>query len=639
MKRVIIPGFLSLIDILIVSMAPFLAVLLRFEGSLPDVYVGILIRYMPLIVVSRLVVFYFAGLYNRMWRYASIRELVAIMGAVSISSLVLVVLMNVVSDSGLPRSIHVLSWVMGIILVGASRFAIRLYAYYVRRYVGQKAVQELRNVLIIGAGDAGEMIAKELDKRLQSEYHLVGFVDDDIYKKGKMLHGAKVLGSRERIQEFVAQYNVDEIIIAMPSLGGGTVREIVEICRATQCELKTLPGMYELIDGKVGVQQLRSVQVEDLLCREPVKLAVEDIAAYLTGKRVLVTGAGGSIGSELCRQICKMKPEQLVLLGKGENSIYEIHQELKRTQPELATVPVIADVRDAQRVQTVFGEFQPQVVFHAAAHKHVPLMEAYPVEAVQNNIFGTKNVAEAADRNHSEIFIMISTDKAVNPTSVMGATKRVAEMVVQSMNEKSRTRYAAVRFGNVLGSRGSVVPLFKKQIASGGPVTITDPKMTRYFMTIPEASQLVLQAGALAAGGEVFVLDMGKPVKILDMAEDLIRLSGMEPYKDIDIAFCGLRPGEKLFEELLTAEEGTEATKHEKIFVAGLNSVSGKNLSEVLDSLQAASAKEDIIVLLQEIVPRYGVTKRSIVREPAQVASVRVQGDFEKQQVAVAQGH
>ena len=606
MKRKLIPIFLMLMDSLTVLVIPFLALLVRFEGYLPDQYTGILVRYSPLIIATRISIFYLMGLYNRMWRYASIHELLVITGAVTASSIALSILM-MLTNAGLPRSIHVLSWVLGVLAIGVSRFAIRLYAHYEKRNSSEAATEDAatRSVLIVGAGDAGDLIARELLARPQQEYHLVGFIDDDIYKRDKMLHGVKVFGGRDKIQTTVFQYAVDEIVIAMPSVDGAIVRAIVQLCRDTDCDLKILPGMYELIDGKVSVQQLRPVQVEDLLRRDPVQLDVAEITAYLTGKRVLVTGAGGSIGSELCRQIAKMAPEQLVLLGKGENSIYEIEQELNFTYPSLIAIPVIADVRDVERIETVFERVKPQVVFHAAAHKHVPLMERYPVEAVRNNIFGTKNVAEAADRHNSETFIMISTDKAVNPTSVMGATKRVAEMVIQQLNEKSRTRFAAVRFGNVLGSRGSVIPLFKKQIARGGPITITDPEMTRYFMTIPEASQLVLQAGALASGGEVFVLDMGQPVKILDMAEDLIRLSGLEPHRDIEIKFCGLRPGEKLYEELLTAEEGTKATKHQKIFVAGLNPINSDILHGSLHELTATCNKDEIILLLKDIVPRY----------------------------------
>lgn len=614
MKRLFAPIILLLIDSLISLITPFLALLVRFEWYMPDPYVGMLVRYAPLIVICRLTVFYAAGFYRRLWRYASIRELLVILGGVTASSVLVSALLTAV-HSGLPRSISVLSWLFCLTLVGASRFAIRLYAHYYQGRVEEagESAQFRCRVMIVGAGDAGAMIARELLNRSASQYDIVGFIDDDLYKHHKMIYGVKVLGGRDQIEALVASYEVDEIIIAMPSVEGAVVRQILQICQRTECELRTVPGLYELIDGNVSMQQLRPVQVEDLLRRDPVQLDVQEIAAYLQGRCVLVTGAGGSIGSELCRQIAKMNPDKLLLLGKGENSIYEIHQELNYLYPQKQIIPIIADVRDQERIDGIFNEWRPEVVFHAAAHKHVPLMESYPVEAVKNNIFGTKNVAEAADRYHSEVFIMISTDKAVNPTSVMGATKRVVEMVVQQMNEKSRTRFAAVRFGNVLGSRGSVIPLFKKQIARGGPITITDPEMTRYFMTIPEASQLVLQAGALASGGEVFVLDMGKPVKILDMAEDLIRLSGLEPYKDIEIQFCGLRPGEKLYEELLTAEEGTRATKHQKIFVAGLNNIDQQKLNWGLGNLQAMHTENEITLLLHEILPEYADREQSMV--------------------------
>ncbi len=604
MKLRLVHFFLMLLDSLIVLVVPFLAVALRFEGELPDQYVGILVRNAPFIVLVRLAVFYAMGVYSRLWRYAGMREWLIIAAAVTVSSFFLTA-SQLLIDAGLPASIHILSWLLNILLVGGSRFVIRLYAHYVRHYRNLNPFKAPRNVLIVGAGDAGALIAWELLNLPQQPYRLVGFIDDDPEKHGNYLYGAKVLGGREQIPTAVMQLAVEQIVIAMSAVEGRTIRDLVRICHGTKCEIRIAPDVYELDEGRVAVHQLRPVQVEDLLRRPPVQLDMDGIGSYLAGKRVLVTGAGGSIGSELCRQIARLGPQQLILLGKGENSIYEIDQELRFKYPQIKTVSVIGDVRDAGSVDTLFGRYRPQVVFHAAAHKHVPLMESYPTEAVKNNIFGTKNVAEAAARHESETFIMISTDKAVNPTSVMGATKRVAEMIIQNMNGKSRTRYAAVRFGNVLGSRGSVIPLFKKQIAWGGPVTVTDPGMTRYFMTIPEASQLVLQAGVLASSGEVFVLDMGQPVKILTMAEDLIRLSGLEPYKDIDIQFCGLRPGEKLYEELLTAEEGTKATKYEKIFVAALQQVDGRYLSQQLERLRQESDNARLIALLQELVPNF----------------------------------
>ena len=449
------------------------------------------------------------------------------------------------------------------------------------------------------------MIAREIERYHSDGRNVVGFIDDDEKKIGKRMFGVKVVGNRLAIKENVVRLGVEEIIVAMPSVKGKALKQILEICKHTKCKLKILPGVYELIDGTVSVSQLRNVGIEDLLGREAVKLNTAAVSAYLKDKIVLVTGAGGSIGSEICRQIAKMQPQKMLLLGKGENSIYETMQDLNATYPELKKVPIIADVRDRERIKGIMDCFAPQVVFHAAAHKHVPLMEYQPIEAVKNNVLGTKTVAEEAAAHNVETFVMISTDKAVNPTSVMGCTKRVAEMFVQSMNGTCKTRFVAVRFGNVLGSRGSVIPLFKKQIAKGGPVTVTHPDMKRYFMTIPEASQLVLQAGAMAKGGEVFVLDMGEPVKICDLAKTLITLSGLTPEKDIEIKYTGLRPGEKLFEELLSAEDGTEETCHEKIFTAKLKKVSKEKMDMWVQKLLEQADEENVVGMLKKVVPTY----------------------------------
>ncbi|WP_237715494.1 MULTISPECIES: polysaccharide biosynthesis protein [Pelosinus] len=587
-------------DLCIVTISPYLSLYLRLDGAFNSPFYFNLFNIIPAIVVIRLVSFYFFGLYKRLWRYASINEVLVIVSAVTVSSIFVAGYIYAVSAS-LPKSIHFLDWFCTISFIGVSRFCVRLVHYW-RKHKNKNCCV---NVLIVGAGDAGAMIARELQQRYYASKNLVGFVDDDQYKHRQKLFGVKVLGVCKDISSIVDRYQVDEIIIAMPSLEGGVLRKIINECKATKCSVKTLPGIYELIDGKVSIQQLRNIDLEDLLRRDPVTLDMEEISSYLAGKRVLVTGAGGSIGSELCRQIAKMSPQMLIFLGKGENSIYEIDRELQGKYPNIAFEAVIADVRDEQRIYSVFKQFKPQVIFHAAAHKHVPLMEAQPAEAVRNNAFGTKIVAEAADGIGSEIFVMISTDKAVNPTSVMGATKRVAELIIQNMSKSSNTKFVAVRFGNVLGSRGSVIPLFKKQIAQGGPITITHPDMKRYFMTIPEASQLVLQAGALAKGGEVFVLDMGEPVKIVDMASDLIQLSGLVPYKDIKIQFSGLRPGEKLFEELLTAEEGTTSTKHKKIFVANLKQVDEQKLYHGLLMLKNEARADHVIKILMNLIPTY----------------------------------
>ncbi len=599
LRRYWIPILLFVHDAILVCAVSFISLFIRFEGDVDPSYYKLLIPFLPFILGVRLVTFYLFRLYHRMWRYASIHEMLAIIGAVSASSAVITGTM-IYTKSGIPRSIHLLSWLMLIAFVGFSRLGLRIYYYFRIRLMNPSV-----KILIIGAGDAGAMLAKEIRNRWSDTRQVVGFIDDDATKWGQRLMGIPVLGGREEMVHLAAAHKVAEIMIAVPSVSGAIVRTLVNKCRETGCAVKILPGLSDLIDGRVSLQSLRNVDLEDLLRRDPVKLDMDAISSYLKGKRVLVTGAGGSIGAEICRQIARFEPEALYLLGKGENSIYDIDQELRQHHPRIVVEPIIADVRDSERIRQIFSACAPQVIFHAAAHKHLPLMELQPVESVRNNIFGTKVVAEAADMSGVETFIMISTDKAVNPTSVMGATKRVAEMVVQCLSQRSKTRFAAVRFGNVLGSRGSVVPLFKKQIATGGPLTITDPEMKRYFMTIPEASQLVLQAGAIAKGGEVFVLDMGDPVRILDMAEDLIRLSGYEPYRDIEIAFTNVRRGEKLFEELLTAEEGTRATQHEKIFTANLRQVDSAQLSSQLTELAPILEGEQIKARIASLVPTY----------------------------------
>jgi FlaA1/EpsC-like NDP-sugar epimerase len=599
LRRYWIPILLFLHDAAIVSVVPFIGLFIRFEGDVDPSYFDLLAPFLPFMLIVRLVTFYFFRLYHRMWRYASIHEMLAIIGAVSVSSAVITGIMLYLK-AGVPRSIHLLSWLMLIAFIGFSRLGLRIYYYFRIRMMNPSV-----NTLIIGAGDAGAMLAKEIRNRWSETRRVVGFIDDDAKKWGQQLMGIPVLGGRDDLVRLAASHKVAEIMIAVPSASGAIIRTLVTQCRETGCTVKILPGLSDLIDGRVSLQSLRNVDLEDLLRRDPVKLDMDAISNYLKGKRIMVTGAGGSIGSEICRQIARFEPEALFLLGKGENSIYDIEQELRQHHPHIGIEPIIADVRDAERINHIFATVLPQVVFHAAAHKHLPLMELQPAEAVRNNVFGTKVVAEAADSVGVETFIMISTDKAVNPTSVMGATKRVAELVVQCLSQQSKTRFAAVRFGNVLGSRGSVVPLFKKQIAAGGPLTITDPEMKRYFMTIPEASQLVLQAGALAKGGEVFVLDMGEPVRILDMAEDLIRLSGYEPYRDIEITFTRVRRGEKLFEELLTAEEGTRATQHEKIFAANLRQVDCARLSRQLEELLPMLESDQIKDVIASMVPTY----------------------------------
>jgi len=536
--------------------------MLRFESfNLAGPYLIDYYKIAPAVTLMYLVGLYLMKLYNRVWAYASLSELFAIVYAVTLGCLGTVALTYLV-EALFPRSIVVASWAFIVMLVGGSRLVWRIV---LDRKKGNG--RHGKRTLIIGAGDAGVLVAREL-KNHDSGLLPVGFIDDDMSKQRMRVLDLPVLGDRERIPDVTTRFNIETLIIAMPSACASTIREIHELCKKAKLEIKILPGLYQLIDGQVSVSNLRPVQIEDLLQRDPVKLDLGEISGYIRGETILVTGAGGSIGSEFCRQVAGFGPKRLLLLGHGENSIHRIWRELADKFPELPLGIEIADVRDRNKINYIFQKYRPGLVFHAAAHKHVPLMELHPDEAVKTNIFGTKNLAEAADSAGTKIFVMISTDKAVNPSSVMGATKRMAELIVQHMARISQTRFVAVRFGNVLGSRGSVVPIFEEQIKKGGPVTVTDPEMTRYFMTIPEAVQLVIQAGSMANGGEVFILDMGQPVKIVDLAKDMIRLSGLEPDKDIKIKFVGIRPGEKLFEELLTAEEGTAATKHKRIFVA-----------------------------------------------------------------------
>lgn len=612
MRKYLLPMFLASLDIISVILAAFISIYLRFDSNkIPANYLSLLISYMPLTVVIYLISFYLFKLYGRIWRYASATELIAIVMA-NIAASTAWYFISLYIGVVLPRSLYVFTGLLLIFFIGGSRLSLRFYSYVMNKPKYRQIQRKKNKVLIIGAGDAGAMLLREIERYHIANRQVVGFIDDDKNKTGKILLGVKVLGTRNELVKIAAEKGIDEIIIAMPSVKGKEIKPIINICKETNCKLTILPGLYEIIEGKVSISQLRPVDIEDLLGRDPVKLDTTAVKEYLAGKIVLITGAGGSIGSEIVRQVAKMQPKKLLLLGKGENSIYEITQELKISSPEIKTVPIIADVRDKERIKAIMDYFKPQVVFHAAAHKHVPLMEYQPAEAVRNNILGTKVVADEAAAHNVETFVIISTDKAVNPTSVMGCTKRVAEMYVQSMNKNSGTRFVAVRFGNVLGSRGSVIPLFKKQIAKGGPVTVTHPDMKRYFMTIPEASQLVLQAGAMAKGGEVFVLDMGEPVRIYDLAKDLITLSGLIPDKDIEIKITGLRPGEKLFEELLSAEDGTEKTTHKKIFTARIKEIDKAELDNEISKILEITDGEEVVAALQKIVPTYTPNRENI---------------------------
>ena len=534
-----------------------------------------------LILPMQIMLNYYVGLYSKVWTYASIGELVSVIKASSLGSGVLLIVLRFNPSLKMgPLRTATLYWLLATAVVGGLRFAIRIRREIVVGGSG-KGVRSL----IVGAGDAGHMLLWEVQKHPELNITAVGLIDDDPTKRGMSIFNVPVLGPLADLEMAIDEHDIKQVILAMPTAKPEVVRRVVQSCIKLGVGVRTMPGLYEVINGCYTPSSLREVQIEDLLHREETKVDFAEIGSYIAGKRVLVTGAGGSIGSELCRQIMRCCPSELVLLGHGENSIFNIHRELLGFAGDISVVPVIADVQSTPRINGVFGKHRPQVVFHAAAHKHVPLMESNPVEAIKNNVWGTSNVAEAASVFGVERFVLISSDKAVNPTNVMGATKRAAEMVMQRISLGSGTKFMAVRFGNVLGSRGSVVPIFKEQIAKGGPVTVTHPDIERYFMTIPEAVSLVLQAGAIGQGGEVFVLDMGKPVKIDDMVRDLIALSGLKPDVDIKIEYTGIRPGEKMYEELLTAEEGTATTKHKKIMVAKQSTLEVEAVNEMVASL------------------------------------------------------
>ncbi|MEI4768796.1 nucleoside-diphosphate sugar epimerase/dehydratase [Psychrobacillus sp. FJAT-51614] len=529
------------------------------------------------------------GLYRKVWEYASIRELVSIFKAVTFSILTVALVQFLVKGDILYRALSI-TWMLHILLIGGSRLSWRVLR---NKFVSGVSVEEGRKrTLIIGAGSAGTMIARQLLENNESPLMPVAFLDDNTTKIGLEIFNIRVLGGTEIIEDAVNDLDIEHIIIAIPSLDKSTGSILMQHCLDTGIRTQTMPFIEDLLTGKVSINQIRDVKIEDLLGRDEVELDVESISTKLTNKKILVTGAGGSIGSEICRQVARFDPKQIILLGHGENSIYTIDMELRRkVSPNTELIPIIADIKDRNRIFDIVADYKPDVIYHAAAHKHVPLMEYNPMEAVKNNIFGTKNVAEAANMFGVSYFVMISTDKAVNPPNIMGATKRFAEMVVQNLAKDSETKFAAVRFGNVLGSRGSVVPLFKKQIAEGGPITVTDPKMTRYFMTIPEASRLVLQAGTLANGGEVFVLDMGEPVKIVDLAKNLINLSGYEE-NEIGIKFSGIRPGEKLYEELLNENEIQSRFIFPKIHIGKASPISERELEYVLEKLPEMTVRE-----------------------------------------------
>lgn len=596
-------SILFFLDIILITLAYFLTFELRFEFFVPSPFVDLLKMSFPYVVTIKIVLFAIFGLYNSLWRYVSIDELFKLIIATTLGNVILY-LINIGFDLNIPRSIILIDWIITIFLAGGLRLSYRVVR---RAYQSiNRDEDDLQRVMIIGAGDAGSMIVRELKNLANIHYKPVVIVDDDPMKHNSTLYGVPIRKGMDNIPKLVSEYNVNEIIVAIPSLGREKLAQIVKIAQTTHCKVKTLPGINEIIDDRVSIKNIRDVSIEDLLGREEIKLKIDEISSYLENKIVLVTGAGGSIGSELCRQITKFKPKKLILLDIYENNVYDLQQELLHTNRNLNLDVIIASVRDKDRILEVFKFYKPEIVFHAAAHKHVPLMENNPQEAIKNNVFGTLKVAQCAHEVNVKRFVLISTDKAVNPTNVMGATKRVAELIIQAMNQISETEFVAVRFGNVLGSNGSVIPLFKRQIAYGGPITITHPDITRYFMTIPEAARLVLQAGAIAEGGEIFVLDMGKPVKIIDLAKQLIELSGFEPDVDISITYTGLRPGEKLYEELMLSEEGTSQTKQQGIFIAKPIQVNFEDLMQKIMKFEdEIENKTDIIEHLKVLVPTY----------------------------------
>lgn len=600
---------LIIYDIISIIIASYMAILWRYDfhlDSIPDHFMRPIERFLPINILVTLVIFYIMHLYSSLWAFAGETELQNIVVACVLSTLAGGIGLQFFKVTGraVPRSYYAAYLASLVVCIFASRFSYRFFRGLKHKQQNKK---NLISVMVIGAGEAANLIVKEIVNSNFSTMVIKCIIDDDKGKWGKYIQGIKVIGGRDKIVECADIYDVDEIIVAMPSAPRSEIKEILEICKDANCKLRSLPGMYQLVNGEVNVSKLRDVEVEDLLGRDPVTVDMDSILGYVQGKVVLVTGGGGSIGSELCRQIAAHKAKQLVIVDIYENSVYDIQQELKAKYPELDLVVLIASVRNTNRMNYIFSKYRPDIVYHAAAHKHVPLMEDSPTEAVKNNVFGTFKTAQAAAMSGVQRFVMISTDKAVNPTNIMGASKRICEMIIQTFDKHYNTEFVAVRFGNVLGSNGSVLPLFRRQIAEGGPVTVTHPDIIRYFMTIPEAVSLVLQAGAYAKGGEIFVLDMGEPVKILTLAENLIKLSGFRVGEDIKIEFTGLRPGEKLYEELLMDEEGMKETANRMIYIGKPIELDEQEffmqLKELKDECQIENS--NIRPLIKKIVPTY----------------------------------
>ncbi|MGE4519609.1 MAG: polysaccharide biosynthesis protein [Desulfobacteraceae bacterium] len=609
-------------DIILFSLSLFGAFKIRYDYGLNQNIIDSFYWMLPASVFIKIFFFYFFDLYRGMWRYTSTKDLINILKASTISSLVFVVfILFKTRFTGISRSVFLIDWCLTVILITGSRLSVRVFFGYLGEnktftellrqiFSIKNKSKKFKKTLIIGAGDCGEKIYREIRDNSNLDYKVIGFLDDSPAKQGRKIHGLPVLGTSDDIKKYVHNADVEEIIISIPSATASQVRRIVELCKQTDARYKIVPGFGELINGNVSIKSIRDVEYRDLLGRKPVKLDNESIGDYLGGKTVLVTGAAGSIGSGLCAQILKYRPKELILFERAESPLYETDLELKKSFPDIRIVPVLGDIQEKDDLEKVFSVRKPEIVFHAAAYKHVPMLENYPWKAVNNNISGTMNLVDAASEFNCEKFVFVSTDKAVNPANVMGASKRICEIIVQNKNRNtnSQTSFITVRFGNVIGSVGSVIPLFKKQISYGGPVTVTHPEIIRYFMLIPEACQLILQAGAMGRGGEIFVLDMGEPVKIDEMARDLIRFSGFEPDVDIKIEYVGLRPGEKLYEELLTEGEDVMPTEHKKIMVLNSRECNFSDINTKIDELKnyAESHKDsEIRRVLKDIVPEY----------------------------------
>jgi len=598
--------FLLVADAFVINLSTFIAIFVRFELNLSKIDIVYLERAQSFLWIDTLVtllIFSLFGLYKGLWKYASIKELFNIVLACSLSTVIKVILTSWMNLQQ-PRSVIMYSWLVLVTLVFGIRFSYRFLRYLLNETIFEKGIKK---IMIIGAGDAGNMIIREIKGNLSLNSKVVCIIDDKRELHGLYISGIKIVGGRDQIISSAEKYKIDEIVIAIPSASGQEKKEIYNICKETRCLLKTIPGMYQIITDQVRFSDLKDVEIEDLLGRATVDINVQEVMSYVKNKRILITGASGSIGTELCRQVAKHKPNCLLLLDINENDMYEMQLEIEKRHPEILVKTMVTDIREKKRLDFLFKTYSPDYVFHAAAHKHVPLMELSPFEAIKNNVFGTLNLVEVADKYNTKKFIMISTDKAVKPTSVMGASKRICEMIIQSFDKKSSTEFVAVRFGNVLDSNGSVIPIFRKQIKEGGPVTVTDKEITRYFMTIPEAVSLVLQAGFYATGGEIFVLDMGEPVKIYDMAINMIKLSGKVPHEEIKIEITGLRPGEKLYEELLMDEEGIEKTPNNLIFIGRCVDFDEKVFYQTLEEFRNLSEDDTskIKELLQRVIPSY----------------------------------